>query len=120
MVKRRIVPILVLFFVASVFAGCFGDSFIRDSYRTLAITASGYQIAQATAQDLWDQGKLSENTKDRLNSRARVFRVAYHAAVDGIEMYSKGLQTAEDVSGALARLSDLLLDIQILVEEGDL
>ena len=120
MVKRFALPVLAILLALTFLSGCFGDKFVRDAYRTLAITASSYQVAQATAQDLWDQGKLSQNTKDRLNSRARVFRVAYHAAVDGLEMYQKGLQTAEDVSGMLTRLSDLLLDIQILVEEGDL
>ena len=119
MIKRSVVLVFLLVFMVSVFAGC-GGKFTRDAYRTLAVTAQSYQVAKATAQELYDQGQLTEDQKDKLNSKARVFRVAYHAAVDALEMYEKGFQTAEDVSGSLTRLSELLFDIENLIEKGDL
>lgn len=117
MLKRNL---LVLAIVMVFLAGCFGAKFSRDSYRALAVSAATYQVAQGTARDLYAQGQITESQKAELNSKARIWRTGYHAAIDSLELYDKGFQTVEDVSAALLKVSSVLLEIQQLVEKGDL
>jgi len=116
MLKRKL---LMLTLVVIFLAGC-GAKFTRDAYRSLAVSAAAYQVAQGTARDLYAQGQITESQKSELNSKARLWRTGYHAAIDSLELYEKGFQTVEDVSAALLKVSSVLLEIQQLVEKGDL
>jgi len=89
----------------------------RDGYRTLVTLANSYNVLKATAQELYDDGQLTGEQADKLNSMAKIYRVAYHSAVDALELYGKGLQTDEDIAAALTEVSNILSRIQELVDE---
>ena len=117
MLKRKLSILLIIAFTLATVA-C-GANFAQNSYRTLATSAAGYQTAKGIANDLYIQGKITEVQKVEINELARKWRVAYHVAVDALELYDKGITNVDDVTAAMLKVSDLLAEIEKIVKKGN-
>jgi hypothetical protein len=124
MVKRSIVPILVLIFALAACAGTQSkEDFLNASYKTIASMAIAHSAAKGAAIDLYQANFIDEVMRATINKAARTFQQAYHDAIDVLEKYEKDSATYNDsvavvsaVISAMGKIAGLLLPYQDKIE----
>lgn len=75
--------------------GCAGK-FVKNSYRSLAVSQNQYEVSLSILGDLYKEGKITSAEKDNIIKYARMYKVAHNEAVKSLEMYALSDYTDKD------------------------
>ena len=104
--------ILMLCLTVLLVAACTAN-FVRDGYRALTIGYQGYDVALSGMGDLYRDGLIGEDVKNKAIEYGRAYKVAHNEAVRALAAYEERggteakdayLKASLDASAALARL----------------
>ena len=65
--------------------GC--NTLVRDSYRTLSVSSATYEASMRSAADLFKQGRITLEQKEKILEIANQYWAAFHTATDLLEAY---------------------------------
>lgn len=92
------VSVVVLFALAA----CFGQSFVKDNYKALAVSKSTYDMALSAIADLYFQGVVDEEVKAQTIELARIWKDAHNDAVEALAQYEETGETSSQEQYLLA------------------
>jgi hypothetical protein len=116
MQRKRVVNVfLALVLMVFMVQGCATmqenhNQIVAGGYKTLATAATTYETAFQALADLYKQGLLSKENKNKAIEYGNHFWTAYHAAVDLLASYAK-TASAEDE----ARLNVAVIEVSKLL-----
>lgn len=89
------------------------------AFKTLSTAATSYEQTMKALGDYYKQGKISEETKEKIISAGEVYYGAYHSAVIAFEVYQRAgdLKTAADKAKLRADLDTALLELSNTLSE---
>jgi hypothetical protein len=96
--KRKLISIFVVVVLLAAVVGCAG--IVKNSYVTLSATKDLYGLAKGIANDLYQDGKITDKQVIEINRVADVYRQAHNTAVDALEVYKTALDSYEKVKSA--------------------
>ena len=67
--------------------GCEKDEQMIAAYNTLSIAAESYNASMQTLGDLYKQGKISDEVRDKAISYGKAYTVSFNTAVDTLKKY---------------------------------
>lgn len=113
--KRVISVFLALALMMFMIQGCATiqtnhNQVVAGGYKTLATAATTYETAFQALADLYKQGLLSEDNKNKAVEYGQHFWTAYHAAVDLLASYAKTFSAEDEakLNVAVIEVSKLL------------
>ena len=83
----------LVIFLCLFYMSCAGHkpTFKETAYKTLSAAATSYEQTMLALGDYYKQGKISEETKDKIIEAANVYWSAYHSAVLAFEVYERSI-----------------------------
>ena len=72
--------------VVILLAGC-GGGFVGDSFKSLAVSKQTYEATMTSLGDLYKEGVLSDEAKDKAVEYGRKYQTAHNSAVDALMTY---------------------------------
>lgn len=93
--KRWFLVVVLVLFIA----GCWSSNerVIETTYDTLKTFQEAYILSKAVVKEYAKAGKISKEDQAKLIELSESFLLAYHTAVDALEMYKKvGDSNSED------------------------
>lgn len=112
MLKELKVYILVLIFIS--LAGCASKSFVEGGYDMLAISNETVHELMEYLGEQYQDGKLSENKKEKITSIYNKYRAASDSADTALSIYAE-TQHEADKEAYLDALSSLLQYRQVFI-----
>ena len=70
------------------------------AFKTLSTAATSYEQTMTALGDYYKQGKISEETKDKIIEAGNIYWSAYHSAVIAFEVYERSNQIGSGVDRA--------------------
>ena len=115
--RREFVVVAVI--VAMVFVGACAGGFVKNSFRTLAVSQNTYDATMSSAASLYREGKITINEKNKIIEYGNLYYQAHNEAVAALEKYAASdykdteakqayMDLAVDVSMRLAKLIALI------------
>lgn len=119
MVAALLITIAVLGYLSS---GC--STFTRDAYRSLTVSQQTYDTALSVMGDLYREGKVTAEQRDKAIQLGRAYKTAHNTAVSALAFYeevgtdqSKAAYLAA-ATAAAKTLSELMGYVQPIIEKG--
>jgi len=108
----KIAIILPLIFLL-VACGAYQSSFVKTSFKALEVSKTSYETARSIANDLYVQGKITEEKKVEIETAAKSFAKAHNAAVEALAKYreTKTLESQELAEKQVLLASSALADL---------
>ena len=110
MEKGKLMLVVAMIFMV----GCAG-SFVKNSFRTLAVSQSAYDTTMNTAASLYREGKLSADDKARIIEAGNLYYQAHNSAVEALAKY-----VASDYKDEMAKQAYLALAVDVSARLADL
>ena len=113
--KRKILLNVLIVAILVVAVGCAGT--IKTSYITLTTTKNLYVLAKQVCNDLYENGKITEDQRIEINKVATIYREAQNAASDALEVYavSSTVKNKEQLKAAIALAGEKWADVAKLL-----
>lgn len=108
--KRK--ALLTFLLVALCLVAC--SQFVTNAYRGLMVSKEAYDAALSAMGDLYKEGVIGEQEKEKAIELGRIYKQAHNDAVAALEAYeASGAETDKDkylfaVGAASAALADLI------------
>ena len=83
-------------------------TFTTNSYRSLVVSAETYETAMKSIAELYKEGHVGDDVKDKAIELGTIYWSAYHTAADGLAAYQKGEATKDEITTQLAIVSATL------------
>ena len=91
--KDKSFKLVVGLIIATFIIGCSHQLTTREvAFKTLSAAATSYEQTMTVLGDYYRQGKISEDTKDKIVAAGDVYWGAYHSAVIAFEVYERSNQ----------------------------
>jgi hypothetical protein len=113
---RKVRISLTMVLVLVVLAAC--ASFDQNAYKSLRIAKTSYDTTLSALGDLYKAGKLSEAQKDNIIKVAKVYFVAYQAAVRAYEVYhnTPSVENKDQLIALMTYAADKLGELLPLIQ----
>lgn len=106
---KRLLPIALLLLLV----GCMHNvKLVTVSYNVLATSQASYDAAMKSVADLYKQGRISDDAKEKIVTVARTYSEAHNAAVKALDAYN----TSGDASDEERLTQQILLANQALID----
>ena len=123
---RERAAITILFITIAIagylLSGCAG--FTKDAYRSLAVSQQTYDTALSVMGDLYKEGKVTVEQKDKAIQLGRAYKTAHNTAISALAFYEEvGTDQSKQAyltaaTNAARLLSELMGYVQPLIEKG--
>jgi hypothetical protein len=99
--------IIILCIVAVVVLNNCSATMQQRTYQTLSVSQTSYDAILTKANQLYQQGKITDEQKDKIISLGRVYMNAHNTAVDYLLLYEQ-MKASKDQIGTLKAERDYL------------
>ncbi|HDD44585.1 MAG TPA: hypothetical protein ENG63_06985 [Candidatus Desulfofervidus auxilii] len=96
---------------------CAHQTFVDRSYKILATSKVCYETIMESAADLYRQGKLNEEQKEKIIEVANHFYLSYLTAVNELETYVEAKENKDEVVECICKCLERLIDLKDVYKE---
>ncbi len=113
--KKQLAALVGLIFIVAL-VSC--ATLVKNSSRTLSVASIAYEVSMKSANELYKQGKITEEEKVKILEIANPYYVAYHTASDALVAYMavESEENEEKLSLAMVEFSKVLGNFMAYVQ----